>query len=412
MNNLTIISDDLTGAVDSSSFSMASGSGVRVEITYENDILPHKGREVISINMSSRTLGGEESRKRHQEFAEKIRNLPDQLVMKKMDTGFRGNATFEMEGIMKGLGMEVCFVLDHSPSRNTFTLYGNQYVEGVILPKSVFGKEDPLKRQRSAYIPDILAKDATLPVGLIDIDQVKGNCLLEDVLDATKKGFQILVFDVTGDADCSKIIRTLVPHYANALWAGSNGLGWGLADYLYGKPKEAIYTPRNDLRCACFTASAYSVVRRQIATAQKRGLPEVILDMDRVASGDRSALSEAIRNCLKASEGGKFILFPQLSPGKGCEKLSDLILESIAECAEKICALIDFDRIVVIGGETSYAILHGLKITKLYLTEKPETGIGTGTIGDGPYAGKGFSIKGGSIGSEAALCRMLGMEEE
>jgi len=105
----------------------------------------------------------------------------------------------------------VCFVLDHSPSRNTFTLYGNQYVEGVILPKSVFGKEDPLKRQQSAYIPDILAKDATLPVGLVDIDKVKGNRLLEDVLDATEKGFQILVFDVTGDADCSKIIRTLAP---------------------------------------------------------------------------------------------------------------------------------------------------------------------------------------------------------
>ncbi|MCE5281495.1 MAG: hypothetical protein LLG93_05265 [Deltaproteobacteria bacterium] len=412
MKNLTIVSDDLTGAVDSSSFSMASGSRVRVEIAHENHILPHNGREVISINMSSRTLKGEESRKRHQELAAKIRELPDQLVMKKMDTGFRGNATFEMEGIMKGLGMEVCFVLDHSPSRNTFTLYGNQYVEGVILPKSVFGTEDPLKRQRSAYIPDILAKDATLPVGLVDIDKVKGNRLLEDVRDATGKGLQVLVFDVTGDADCSKIIRTLSPHYANALWAGSNGLGWGLADYLYGRPKEVIYTPGKDLRCACFTASAYSVVRRQIAAAQRRGLSEVILDMDNVVSGDRSALAEAIRNCLKASESGSFILSPRLSPGMGGEKVSDLILASIAQCAEKICASIHFDRIVVVGGETSYAILHGLGITKLYLSEKPETGVGTGTIGDGPYAGKSFSIKGGSIGSDAAICRMLGMEEE
>ncbi len=412
MKNLTIISDDLTGAVDSSSFSMASGSSVRVEITHENHILPHNGREVISINMASRTLNGEESRKRHQALAVKIRDLPGQLVMKKMDTGFRGNATFEMEGIMKGLGMEVCFVLDHSPSRNTFTLYGNQYVEGVILPKSVFGTEDPLKRQQTAYIPEILAKDATLPVGLVDIDKVKGNRLLEDVLEATERGFQILVFDVTGDADCSKIIRTLAPHYANALWAGSNGLGWGLADYLYGKPKEAVYAPRKDLRCACFTASAYSVVRRQIAAAQRRGLSEVILDMDKVVSGDPTALTEAIRNCLKAGESGNFILSPRLSPGMGGENLSDLILASVAECAEKVCASIRFDRIVVVGGETSYAILHGLGISKLYLTEKPETGVGTGTIGDGPYAGKSFSIKGGSIGSDAALCRMLGMEEE
>jgi uncharacterized protein YgbK (DUF1537 family) len=411
MKNLTIISDDLTGAVDSSSFSMAAGTRVRVEIDHADPILPHDGREVISINVSSRTLGGEASRKRHAELAARIRDLPDQLVMKKMDTGFRGNAAFEMEGIMEGLGMEVCFVLDHSPSRNTFTLYGNQYVEGVILPKSVFGMEDPLKRQQSAYIPEILARDATVPVGLLDIDKVKGNRLLADVLDAAAKGFRILVFDVTGDTDCSKIIRTLAPHFPGALWAGSNGLGWGLADHLYGKPQETVYTAQKGLRCACFTASAYSAVRRQIAAAQARGLVEVTLNMDRVVSGDRSALAEAIEACLRASQGGKFILFPRLSPGAGGPGVPELILASVAECAEKICTAIDFDRIVIVGGETSYAVLHRLGVTRLYLTEKPETGIGTGTIGDGRFAGKSFSIKGGSIGSTAALCRMAGMEE-
>ncbi len=410
MKHITIVSDDLTGAVDSSSFYVAAGGQVRVEASWKNRILPHKDGEAISINMSSRTISPAETKKRHEIMGKQLRELPDQVIMKKMDTGFRGNAVFEIEGLMDGLGCEVCFVLDHSPSRNTFTLYGNQYVEGVILHKSVFAKEDPLKRPTSAYIPDILSKDATKKVGLVDIDAVKGSHLAEDVAESIAAGNEIIVFDVTGDADCEKIIHTLLPKYPNALWAGSNGLGWGLANEFLAKPKDTVYFPHDDLRCVCFTASAYSVVRRQISEAEKYGLKEIWLDMDRVLEGDEAAISETVESCI--TTGSNFIVSPKISTQNGGPVVSQKILSAISECAERICAKLDFDRVVVVGGETSFAILDALKVSKLYISEKPETGIGTGIIGDGPYKGKEFSIKGGSIGSERAICRMMGISDD
>lgn len=412
MKHITIISDDLTGAVDSSSFYVAAGGQVRVEASWENRILPHKDGEAISVNMSSRTIPPVESKKIHTLIGEQLKDFPDQVVMKKMDTGFRGNAVFEIEGLMDGLKRNVCFVLDHSPTRNTFTLYGNQYVEGVILHKSVFAKEDPLKRPTSAYIPDILAKDATKKIGLIDVDSVKGGHLAEDVAKCIADGNEILVFDVIGNGDCQRIIHTLLPLYPDALWAGSNGLGWGLANELLAKPKDTVYFPDDSLRCLCFTASAYSVVRKQIAEAEKYGLKEICLDMDRVISGDDTAISEAAEACISTGKISNFILSPKISVKNGGPDISNKILNSISECAKTICAGLDFDRIVVVGGETSFAILDALKVSKLYISEKPETGIGTGVIGDGPYKGREFSIKGGSIGSERAICRMMGISDD
>ena len=201
----------------------------------------------------------------------------------------------------------------------------------------------------------------------------------------------------------------MLPQFPNALWAGSSGLGWGLADYIYGQPKEAIYTRGNDLRCACFTASAYSVVNRQISAAKSQGLQQIFLDMDAVISGEMEAIEQAVLECDNASKTGSFILCPKLSPEIVGEDVPNQILNAVSECAKRICQHNDFDRVVVVGGETSFAVLNSLQATKLFLSEKPETGIGTGTIGDGPYQGKGFSIKGGSIGSEMALCHMIGL---
>ncbi|MBN1365541.1 MAG: hypothetical protein JW976_12095 [Syntrophaceae bacterium] len=410
--HLTIISDDLTGAVDSSAFALASDSIVRVETAYYNTILPHEENETISINVSSRTLSGSDSKARHKQVAEKVSAFPDQIVMKKMDTGFRGNAPYEIEGIMEGLGNNVCFLIDHSPNRGTFTLYGNQYVEGVYLPKSIFANEDPLKRPDSAYIPDILAKEATVPVGLVDIDSVKGTDLLGDVKKIIEKSFKIIVFDAINNEDTRKIVHTLAPIYPHALWAGSSGIAWGLAEYIYGEPAASVYQPQDGLHCVCFTASAYSKVQIQIAKAEKLGLHKIIMDMDRIVDGDENAIQEAIDSCLIANKTCNFILTPYLTPGHKCLNISDLIMKSVTRCAKEICSKAEFERVVVIGGETSYSILAALGAMKLHVIEKPETGIGTGSIDIGPYKGKTFSIKGGSIGTELALCRMLGIPDE
>ena len=408
--NLTIISDDLTGAVDSSAFSLTAGADVRVELRSDAPIRAHRPGELIAVNMSSRTIPGEEAEALHRSIGGRIATLPRQIVMKKMDTGFRGNAAFEIRGLMEGLGSPVCFVIDHSPMRGTFTLYGKQYVDGVILSKSVFAKEDPLKRPVADSIPEILAAQGDCEVGLVDIDTVKGGDIKAAVEAIASRGVRFIVFDAVTDADTLRILKTLIPSCPGALWAGSSGLAAGLAACLYGDPRESVYTVDPTLKSACFTASAYQKVRTQIACAKERGLQEVFLDIERLVRGDKSALDEAVTACLNINKTGSFILSPKVPECIVDAGLPAFILTSMTACAVRICEKAVFDRIVVIGGETSYSILSGLEITRLRVMEKPETGIGTGLIEDGPYRGKSFSIKGGSIASEQALCEMMGLE--
>ena len=83
------------------------------------------------------------------------------------------------------------------------------------------------------------------------------------------------------------------------------------------------------------------------------------------------------------------------------------ILSVMAECAQRLSAACEFDRLVIIGGETSAAILRTLGITRLQILALPETGTALGRIDDGALRGKSFAAKGGSVGTDEALLHML-----
>ena len=405
MYNLTIVADDLTGTADSGAFPVSCGRKVQVIVNYESDIQPHENGEVLGINMSSRTIPGKDALKMHTVIAKKIKDFPDQLIMKKMDTGFRGNASFEIEGMLKGLDTDICFIIDNIPDLGTFTLYGHQYAEGQILHKSLYAK-DPIKAPTKSFIPEIMQEDTSLKVGLVNIDSVKGTDLLASVKKTLSEGAKIIVFDAITKADGLKIVSTLQPAFPKALWAGSLGMVEALSGYLFGDIKPPVLKER-DIRCACFTASAYEATKNQIKLSQKKGLEVIDLDIERVLSNDRSAVDEAIEACITANRDSDFILRPYCPPELSAEGLDKLILKALSECTEKICSSIIFDRLVIIGGETSQALFNSLKINRLMLNQKPETGIASGTIIDSEYKGKEIALKGGSVGTVEALNKML-----
>ena len=124
-----MLSDDLTGTVDCVSLACGCKEPVPTMVCADGnvEILPRtKAREIVAVNLSSRTIPGKEAYQRTYDAAVKVRDYPDQLLMKKMDTGFRGNAGYEIEGIFDATGKRLCFIMDHIPMRKTFTLYGHQ----------------------------------------------------------------------------------------------------------------------------------------------------------------------------------------------------------------------------------------------------------------------------------------------
>ena len=142
---------------------------------------------------------------------------------------------------------------------------------------------------------------------------------------------------------------------------------------------------------------------------QNAGLVIVDLDIDRLLAQDNAAFEEAMNQAEYAYRGGSNILIRQrLSPEREFAGVDQVILNALVRAAHNLCTSLDFDRLVVVGGETSQAIFRALDITMLDMADPVEIGTGFGKIESGPLAGKSFAIKGGSIGSEEVLIKMMG----
>lgn len=407
------ITDDLTGAADSGGYFTDRGQALTIFTGEDGAFQPVEGR-IVSVNLSSRNVTGAEAKRRHYELCRRLAGGPERLYMKKIGTGFRGRDAFELEGMLEAMPGYLCFLIDNAPDLGTFTLYGHQYCEGQILTKSLYAK-DPIFPPTRSYIPEILGQDTDLPVALVDLDAVKGGDLLEAVGRAVEAGNRIIVFDAVTAEDTLHIIETLQPHYPKVFWTGSLGLADALASYLYGPPhpRPAV---RRDIRSVCFCASAYETARRQIAYSARRGLNVVRLDVDALRDGDTGAVARAVDEMIGAGGDGNVLLAPCVERWSGKPGTSEAIMEAFGACAPAVCGALDFQRLVVIGGETAQRIFRAMDIRQISLSGKPEPGIAEGVIDDGDLAGREFALKGGSVGSDQALekmlCRWGGEEEE
>ncbi len=400
----TEITDDLTGAADSGSYFTARGQILRICTSGQTDI-SRKKDELLSVNLSSRNTSKEYARESHFELCRKLPDVPDQVFMKKIGTGFRGNDAYELEGLLQAKTDYMVFIIDNAPDLGTFTLYGNQYCEGQILHKSVYAK-DPIFPPKESYIPAILAHDTKIPIGLVNIDSVKGDTLLLDTSRQVEAGARILIFDAITREDTLRIISTLYPHYPKVFWTGSLGLADGLAQYLYGDVRPADTSVR-PLRCLGFCASAYEIARRQVEYSEALGLHVVRLDMDAYIDGDPQVLRRAAQEAADAVKSANVLLMPAVKKYSYQSGTSRRIMQCFHELAALVCPKARFDRLVMVGGETSQAVFSALDVRHLSLGQQLETGVAQGKIEDGLLAGREFSLKGGSMGGLHVLEKMM-----
>lgn len=403
----TEITDDLTGAADSGSY--FTGRGKKVTICLSGDsVFSRKGNEMISINLSSRNTAPETARRLHFDLMKKL-DLDGQILIKKIGTGFRGNDYMELRGLLEAEPEYLAFVIDHAPDLGTFTLYGNQYCEGEILTKSVYA-DDPVMPPKESFIPAILGAKYGIQTGLVDIDAVKGGRILEETSKRISEGCRIIVFDAITREDTRRLVETLYPVYSNVFWTGSLGIADGLAEYFLGSWQKAFFPVRN-IRCLGFCASAYGIARKQIEYSRQRGLHVAFLDMDAYIDGDTGVIGRCIQEMKESIKGGNTMLLPltekySYQPGTSCR-----ILEAVRRTASEVCGSNDFERLIVIGGETSQNVFQASGANYLELGRPLEPGTAQGKILDGMLKGKEFSLKGGSMGTEYTLEKMMCRKE-
>lgn len=398
------ITDDLTGAADSGSFFTSRGEKLNI-CTSQSAYKPAKNGEIVSVNLSSRNVKGEEAYKRHLEMCSVLKDEGNSVIMKKIGTGFRGNDQYELAGMLDALPEYSVFIIDNAPDLGTFTLYGNQYCEGQLLHKSIYAN-DPVMPPKESYIPSILSKGIDKPIGLVDIDTVKSGAVQAATARLLDEGKRIIVFDAITRDDTNHIIRELMPLYPKIFWTGSLGIADGLGEVLFG-PTEKKVLPARKLRCVCFSASAYGIVKKQIAYSKCRGLNVVEVDIDSYIDGNNRVPYIAAEAAAAVTQGENLMLCPKVEKYSYKPGTSEKIMNCFSLLAPQVCKNVRMDRLVMIGGETAQTILRQLNVDNMELHHPIEPGTAQGILADGMLAGKEFALKGGSMGSALTLENMM-----
>ncbi|MBP3927256.1 MAG: hypothetical protein J6D13_08815, partial [Clostridium sp.] len=244
------------------------------------------------------------------------------------------------------------------------------------------------------------------PIGLVTIDAVKGGTILEAVSREIAAGKRIIVFDAVTREDTGRILAELQPVYPKVFWTGSLGIADGLAEYLYG-PWQKSRFPVRSLKCFGFCASAYDISKKQLAYSATNGLKVVEFNMDQLLDGDRSVLEKTIRNALTMNREHDVMVVPKVERYSYQPGTSTKILEVIRKLSGMLLTQAVFDRLIVIGGETSQNVFGAAGIEHLSLGRPIAPGVAQGKILDGILTGKEFALKGGSMGRENTLDQMM-----
>ena len=221
-----------------------------------------------------------------------------------------------------------------------------------------------------------------------------------------EEGKNVIVFDAVSDSDCFKVVETLMPGHPDAVWAGTLGLISAVCRYLYGEKQEAGKASDLTSSGIGFCGSNYTVSKDQIRyAAQHIGLRVIDFDIENYAKYPDGELAALRDRCVSDTGTSDIMVLPQVAEAYA---IPELISKGLEDAAAAVLDGQDPDRIIIIGGETASNIFRRLGISKLKITEKPESGITAGLFMDGPFAGKAFALKGGSVGTEQAVVHMLG----
>lgn len=197
---VTVIADDLTGALDTATPFAATGMRVAAAVNPSNvaDAIA-TGAEVVAVNTASRSLPEALAATIAASAAEALKAAAPGLVFKKIDSRLKGNVRREIEAIAGVFGFDQIVVAPAVPDQGRLTVGGSVTGRGVSLP---------------------------LPVARCVPDRAR-------------------VVDAVDDADLDRVAATV--DWSRTLAVGASGLGAALARRAGPAPARPLLPSRRTL---------------------------------------------------------------------------------------------------------------------------------------------------------------------
>jgi D-threonate/D-erythronate kinase len=342
-HTVLIIADDLTGAADSTTAFARQGFRTRVVVdpvdwsaTSLNDY------DVVAFNTETRNLEADESAAIVRTLARKLADMKPRLILKKIDSTFRGHVLVETAAVLNELGLERAVISSAHPAQKRVVSRSAIYVDGIPLRDTTYA------RHRSPPPRDIPAAAREV----FENSLIFSGLSTEHLPETPPAG--IYLPDCLHEEDLTRTARWVIAQGAGILPVGSGAMAHAFARFLIPPIRAEINRPPNvdpdQNKLLIVIGSTQQTVNNQIQMLSSTR-PDVAV----VSAANGNRIDVDI-NALEAPiivlriVGGTTLIGHEEACGNLAET-TNLIMDSQPVA-----------HLVTVGGDTSSAVLRSLDI--------------------------------------------------
>ena len=406
MIRLLIIADDFTGGLDTGVQFASRGIPTCVLTDPKADYAAEAGEcEVLVVVAETRHLPAREAYEQVFQAARKGMELGAAHIYKKTDSALRGNIGAELTAVLDAAGCPVLPFVPALPAMNRTTRNGVQYIDGVPVAESVFGR-DPFEPVRESDVPRLIALQSSTPAFLADPEVLQGVS-------------GIAVLDASSEEDMVRIAKCLEGLPGLRVSAGCAGFASVLPGLLSLSRQEAPEAPPLDPGLFVLCGSVNPITQRQLDYGEANGFtrihiaPEIKLHPEIFTSGEGLALLDGWKKQMAAQPW--MILDandtdPSNAETANLAKAAGLDIEDVRRRISEslgiiLSALMDSPverTLLITGGDTLLRSMNRMGIRRMFPIAEAAPGSVLSRVA---YNGKSWSVitKSGGFGAETLL---------
>ncbi len=414
--SIAVIADDLTGVCDTGAQFASAGLRTIGSVTQEfkSETVP----QVLLVNTQSRSLEGREASLVIQQTAAGLKRFEPKWFFKKIDTALRGNIAIEVSSMMEALGVRTVLYAASIPGAGRTTVNGCQFFRGVPIKESIHGEDrlNPNLISTSSNI-ELFSKIPKLKVESITLDEVRSGNL--NIVDRCRdESRTILIFDSETDDDLDTIVRaSMKMDPSSFFYVGSFGLSSALGRYLADSlritknPNETLNRKTVSFRkrrVLVVSGSSHPMARAQISYLEKKGIAEIVrFEPEDLMEHPESCITEAVKTFQAAVDRQNTIVLTIGEGRSGIRRQSQELVIALAKIVRSLLESDEVDGLVLIGGETGYAVCRAVGIERIEILGNISFVAAYGRPEGSPLNIKLLATKGGSLGEEDILEKIL-----
>lgn len=394
---IIIIADDLTGAADA-----AAGIATRGLVTFlPLTRIPTAPTDALVFTTESRAMTRDEAVRRTRDLVAELKESGSldsaRVVYKKIDSTLRGHPAAELKALMKEAGFDRALVAPAFPAQERTTIGSRQFVAGVPLERSEFGRAVGTSDLRQIFEK---AHEHVVRLTLEEIRSSQGR--LEPLF--CRAAPCLFLADAETENDLVRLAQATSAARLR-LFCGSAGLIsalWGLGRWTSQVAAPDLIPVRTGPGLVV-AGSRHTRTREQIRFIESKGA--VALRLAPAAPVAASEFSAAVRRACRALQNGQDVVLALEEEDQSPD--SPEVARLLAGFCLEVVRNAPPASLTLTGGDTATAVCSTLDVSAIRLLGEIAPGIPHARLQGGLLPGLPVATKAGGFGRPDALALIL-----